>query len=352
MHLPYLKSSDEYGQVLSFLNDGQTADSVPHVDRLARAGTPAVQMPDLIDTGNSDDLFGADDLANMQSGEGIKIASTSGAPLVDDLFGDNLGGGVASGQQKNGDDPFADVSFHTSNEKALEADHFSGMTFDKTDATEVHLAVDRTGPELFDMFGPSVEVPQDPNNPRKEIHDLMNSLSLNGNDSSKKQNGSSRGTYPDMFQESTIDPHQASNDALNSIFSSQAGGANSNPMFPLGAMQYNLPPGFVLNQSFAPQALNYNAMGNMFAQQQFFATLSSYQQLATMHPSTSASHPADSAGGYGSALPDIFNPSISNQAPTSLMNTSKKEDTKAFDFISVSLVLMYFNFSIITLKMH
>ncbi|XP_009609485.1 protein MODIFIED TRANSPORT TO THE VACUOLE 1 isoform X1 [Nicotiana tomentosiformis] len=331
---PQASLREKANKVLSLLNDGQTADSVPHVDRSAMAGAPVVQMPDLIDTGNSDDLFGADDLANMQSGEGIKIASTSGAPLVDDLFGDNLGGGVASGQQKNGDDPFADVSFHTSNEKALEADHFSGMTFDKTDATEVHLAVDRTGPELFDMFGPSVEVPQDPNNPRKEIHDLMNSLSLNGNDSSKKQNDSSRGTYPDMFQESTIDPHQASNDALNSIFSSQAGGANSNPMFPLGAMQYNLPPGFVLNPSFAPQALNYNAMGNMFAQQQFFATLSSYQQLATMHPSTSASHAADSAGGYGSALPDIFNPSISNHSPTSLMNTSKKEDTKAFDFIS------------------
>lgn len=128
MYLPYLKSSDEYGQVLSLLNDGQTADSVPHVDRSAMAGAPVVQMPDLIDTGNSDDLFGADDLANMQSGEGIKIASTSGAPLVDDLFGDNLGGGVTSGQQKNDDDPFADVSFHTSNEKALEADHFSGMT--------------------------------------------------------------------------------------------------------------------------------------------------------------------------------------------------------------------------------
>ncbi|XP_016455936.2 protein MODIFIED TRANSPORT TO THE VACUOLE 1-like isoform X2 [Nicotiana tabacum] len=300
---PQASLREKANKVLSLLNDGQTADSVPHVDRSAMAGAPVVQMPDLIDTGNSDDLFGADDLANMQSGEGIKIASTSGAPLVDDLFGDNLGGGVASGQQKN-------------------------------DATEVHLAVDRTGPELFDMFGPSVEVPQDPNNPRKEIHDLMNSLSLNGNDSSKKQNGSSRGTYPDMFQESTIDPHQASNDALNSIFSSQAGGANSNPMFPLGAMQYNLPPGFVLNPSFAPQALNYNAMGNMFAQQQFFATLSSYQQLATMHPSTSASHAADSAGGYGSALPDIFNPSISNHSPTSLMNTSKKEDTKAFDFIS------------------
>ncbi|XP_009609486.1 protein MODIFIED TRANSPORT TO THE VACUOLE 1 isoform X2 [Nicotiana tomentosiformis] len=300
---PQASLREKANKVLSLLNDGQTADSVPHVDRSAMAGAPVVQMPDLIDTGNSDDLFGADDLANMQSGEGIKIASTSGAPLVDDLFGDNLGGGVASGQQKN-------------------------------DATEVHLAVDRTGPELFDMFGPSVEVPQDPNNPRKEIHDLMNSLSLNGNDSSKKQNDSSRGTYPDMFQESTIDPHQASNDALNSIFSSQAGGANSNPMFPLGAMQYNLPPGFVLNPSFAPQALNYNAMGNMFAQQQFFATLSSYQQLATMHPSTSASHAADSAGGYGSALPDIFNPSISNHSPTSLMNTSKKEDTKAFDFIS------------------
>ncbi|XP_060186781.1 protein MODIFIED TRANSPORT TO THE VACUOLE 1 isoform X2 [Lycium barbarum] len=317
-------------QVLSLLNDGQTADSVAHVDRSAKAGNPAVQMPDLMDTDNSDDLFGANDLANMQSGEGIKIASTSATPLIDDLFADNLGGG----QHKHDDDPFADVSFHTSNEKAPEADLFSGMTVDKSDATEVHSAVNKKGPELFDVFGPSVEVSQEPNNnPRNEVPDLMNNLFLNGNESSKKQNGSSGGTpYQNIFQESTIDPrHQASNDALNSILSSQAGGANANPMFPLGAMQYNLPPGFVLNPSFAPQDLNYNAMGNILAQQQFLATLSNYQQLGSVHPSSSASHAAE---GYDSALPDIFNANISNQTPTSLMNTSKKEDTKAFDFIS------------------
>ncbi|XP_059308350.1 protein MODIFIED TRANSPORT TO THE VACUOLE 1 isoform X1 [Lycium ferocissimum] len=327
---PQASLREKANKVLSLLNDGQTADSVAHVDRSAKAGNPAVQMPDLIDTDNSDDLFGANDLANMQSGEGIKIASTSATPLIDDLFADNLGGG----QHKNDDDPFADVSFHTSNEKAPEADLFSGMTVDKSDATEVHSAVNKKGPELFDIFGPSVEVSQEPNNnPRNEVPDLMNDLSLNGNESSKKQNGSSGATpYQNMFQESTIDPrHQASNDALNSILSSQAGGANANPMFPLGAMQYNLPPGFVLNPSFAPQDLNYNAMGNILAQQQFLATLSNYQQLGSVHPSSSASH---AAGGYDSALPDIFNANISNQTPTSLMNTSKKEDTKAFDFIS------------------
>ncbi|XP_060186780.1 protein MODIFIED TRANSPORT TO THE VACUOLE 1 isoform X1 [Lycium barbarum] len=327
---PQASLREKANKVLSLLNDGQTADSVAHVDRSAKAGNPAVQMPDLMDTDNSDDLFGANDLANMQSGEGIKIASTSATPLIDDLFADNLGGG----QHKHDDDPFADVSFHTSNEKAPEADLFSGMTVDKSDATEVHSAVNKKGPELFDVFGPSVEVSQEPNNnPRNEVPDLMNNLFLNGNESSKKQNGSSGGTpYQNIFQESTIDPrHQASNDALNSILSSQAGGANANPMFPLGAMQYNLPPGFVLNPSFAPQDLNYNAMGNILAQQQFLATLSNYQQLGSVHPSSSASHAAE---GYDSALPDIFNANISNQTPTSLMNTSKKEDTKAFDFIS------------------
>lgn len=322
-------------KVLSLLNDGQTADSVDHLDMSAKAGKPAVQMPDLIDTDSSDYLFGGDDLANMQNCEGIKIVS-SATPLVDDLFGDNLVGGLSSGQQKNDDDPFADVSFHTSIERAPEADLFSGMTVDKSDATNVLLDVNKNGPRLFDIFGPNVEVPQEPNIPRKEVPDLMNSLSLNGSELSMKQNGSSgRTPYQNTFQGSTIDHHhEASNDSLNSTLSSQAGGANANPMFPLGAMQYNLPPGFMLNSSFAPQALNYNAMGNIFAQQQLLATLSSYQQLGNVHPSTSASHAADSAEGYGSALPDIFNASISNQTPTSLMNTSKKEDTKAFDFIS------------------
>ncbi|KAK4706316.1 hypothetical protein R3W88_034125 [Solanum pinnatisectum] len=333
---PQASLREKANKVLSLLNDGQTAGAEAHVDRSANACNPAVQMPDLIDTDNSDYLFGADDLANMQSSEGIKIASTSATPLMDDLFGDHSGSSFSSGQKKNDDDPFADVSFHTSNEKAPEADLFSGMIVDKSDATEIHSVNNRNGPELFDIFGPSVEVPQEPNNSRKDVPDLMNSLSLNGNESSMKQNGSSGATpYQNIFQEPTIDPrHQASNDAMNSILSSQAGVANANPMFPLGAMQYNLPPGFVLNPSFAPQALNYNAMGNIFAQQQLLATLSSYQQLGSMHPSTSASHAADSAEVYGSALPDIFNASISNQTPTSLMNTSKKEDTKAFDFIS------------------
>ncbi|KAK4356030.1 hypothetical protein RND71_025001 [Anisodus tanguticus] len=334
---PQASLREKANKVLSLLNDGQTADSVAHVDRSAKAANPAVQMPDLIDTDNSDDMLGADDFANMQSDEGVTIASTSATPLIDGLYGDNMAVGLSSSQQKNDDDPFADVSFHTSNEKAPEADLFSGMTVDKSEATEIHSAVNRNGPELFDIFGPSVEVSQESNNPRKEVPDLMNSLSLNGNESSKKQNGSSGGTpYQNIFQESTtIDPrHQASNDALNNILSSQAGGANAKPMFPLGAMQYNLPPGFVLNPPFAPQALNYNAMGNIFAQQQLLATLSSYQQLGNLHPSTSASHASDSAEGCGSALPDIFSASISNQTPTSLMNTLKKEDTKAFDFIS------------------
>ncbi|CAN4106414.1 unnamed protein product [Withania somnifera] len=323
-------------QVLSLLNDGQTADSVDHVDRSVKAGNPAVQMVDLIDTDSSDYLFGADDLANMQSGEGIKIESTSATPLMDDLFGDNLVGCLSSGQQKNDDDPFADVSFHTSNERAPEADLFSGMTVGKSDATDVYSAINRNGGKLFDIFDPSVEVPQEFNNPRKDVPDLMNSLSLNGSESSMQQNGCSGGTsYQNISQESTIDPRcQASIHALIRVPSSQAGGANANPTFPLGAMQYNLPPGYMLNPSFAPQALNYNTTGNVFAQQQLLATLKSYQPLANIHPSTSASHAAESAEGYGSALPDIFNASISNQTPTSLMNTLKKEDTKAFDFIS------------------
>ncbi|CAN4106413.1 unnamed protein product [Withania somnifera] len=333
---PQASLREKTNKVLSLLNDGQTADSVDHVDRSVKAGNPAVQMVDLIDTDSSDYLFGADDLANMQSGEGIKIESTSATPLMDDLFGDNLVGCLSSGQQKNDDDPFADVSFHTSNERAPEADLFSGMTVGKSDATDVYSAINRNGGKLFDIFDPSVEVPQEFNNPRKDVPDLMNSLSLNGSESSMQQNGCSGGTsYQNISQESTIDPRcQASIHALIRVPSSQAGGANANPTFPLGAMQYNLPPGYMLNPSFAPQALNYNTTGNVFAQQQLLATLKSYQPLANIHPSTSASHAAESAEGYGSALPDIFNASISNQTPTSLMNTLKKEDTKAFDFIS------------------
>nr|GMD12739.1 Tubulin beta-1 chain [Ipomoea batatas] len=61
----------------------------------------------------------------------------------------------------------------------------------------------------------------------------------------------------DFLPNSNPNPgHMVSNDVFNSMPPSQIYGSSTLPMFPLGAMAYNMPPGFVLNPSFAVQALN------------------------------------------------------------------------------------------------
>nr|GME20525.1 Tubulin beta-2 chain [Ipomoea batatas] len=61
----------------------------------------------------------------------------------------------------------------------------------------------------------------------------------------------------DFLPNSNPNPgHMVSNDVFNSMPPSQISGSSTLPMFPLGAMAYNMPPGFVLNPSFAVQALN------------------------------------------------------------------------------------------------
>nr|GMD16211.1 tubulin beta-5 chain [Ipomoea batatas] len=67
----------------------------------------------------------------------------------------------------------------------------------------------------------------------------------------------------DFLPNSNPNPgHMVSNDVFNSMPPSQISGSSTLPMFPLGAMAYNMPPGFVLNPSFVVQALNKGSLGN------------------------------------------------------------------------------------------
>ncbi|XP_019184221.1 PREDICTED: VHS domain-containing protein At3g16270 [Ipomoea nil] len=333
---PQASLREKANKVLSLLDLGQgtsqTVESVAHSDKLAN--TETVQMPDLIDTGDSDDLFDTDGSVQMQNNENVANTSSPTAPLIDDLFG--IGTDLNTSEQKNDDDPFADVSFHSSNDKEHESDLFSGMTFDKPGSAEVRPVPSGNGPEPFDIFGSSSDITKEESVPQKDVHDLMSGLSLNQYESSTRPNGSSGGTtLENILPNSNPNPgHNVSNDVFNSMPPSQISGSSTIPMFPLGAMAYNMPPGFMLNPSFASQALNTGAMGNLFAQQQFLAAMSTFQQMGSLQQTASVNPASGSNGGYNSALPDIFNANIPNQTPTSLMNSQKKEDTRAFDFIS------------------
>ncbi|KAJ6715310.1 hypothetical protein OIU85_026780 [Salix viminalis] len=268
-----------------------------------KAEAAHVQMPDLIDTGDSDDFFGTDDSIKKQSEQLIVNPMTSATPLIDDLFGDNVGTSVSTGEQKN-EDPFADVSFHTSEGGEHEDDLFSGMTFD-----------DKPG-----------------------VSDLMAGMSINENVSKTKLQVASPAVLTEsLFSDLTSNPsHQVTNDALNGSLGLSVTGVNVNPLYPSGTVPYNMHPGIMLNSAFQSQPMNYAAMGNFLAQQQFLATMSNIQHLSNLNvQNAGVSHASGTdGGGYSSAHPDIFQSNFPNQVPTSTMNNSKKEDTRAFDFIS------------------
>ncbi|KAI8009879.1 Protein MODIFIED TRANSPORT TO THE VACUOLE 1 [Camellia lanceoleosa] len=60
----------------------------------------------------------------QKSDQHILEQKTATVPIFDDLFGDSLGTGVSASEHKNDDDPFADVSFHTNDDKEHVTDIF------------------------------------------------------------------------------------------------------------------------------------------------------------------------------------------------------------------------------------
>ncbi|XP_059645229.1 protein MODIFIED TRANSPORT TO THE VACUOLE 1-like [Cornus florida] len=331
---PQASLREKTEKVLSLLGGDRTGSRMGHSEKPVKVETAAFQMPNLIDTGDSDDFHGTKNSMEEQSDQSIANPTTSTTAVIDDLFGDSLVVGMRNSEQKNDDDPFADVSFHTS----YKGDLFSGMDVDKAGAAEIHTATNKNEAEIFDIFGSNSQLPQEDANHKKDVHDLVAGLSINENTLVTKQNrASSHGALSEIFPDSTMNPtHPVSNDVLNSIFGSQAAGMNANTMFPLGPIPYNLPSGIMLNPVFPSQPMNYGAMGNLFAQGQFLTTMSNFQQLGNLPMQDAGVSPAagTKGGALPSPLPDIFNPSIPTQTPSSMLSSSKKEDTRAFDFIS------------------
>ncbi|KAF2323438.1 hypothetical protein GH714_035455 [Hevea brasiliensis] len=326
-------------KVLSLLGGEQAGGLMGNLEKSVKAETISFQMPDLIDTGDSNDFFETNDSTKEPIDQNTANLTTSTSHSIDDLFGDNYGDGGNSREQKTDDNPFADVSFHTSESREHVDDLFSGMTVDSKPGTnENHMTTNKNGPEPFDIFGSNSELTQEQGNRKMDVNDLMAGMSINENVSKMNQSGATSGLLPESIftDSSNHSGHQLSNDALTSILGSQVTGMNANSIFPSGTMQQNIPPGFMLNPAFHTQHVNYGAMGNFLAHQQFLATMSNFQHLNNLNAQNlGVSHAVGTNGvGYSSVLPDIFQSNYPNQAPSSLMNNSKKEETRAFDFIS------------------
>ncbi|KAK7389569.1 hypothetical protein VNO78_24721 [Psophocarpus tetragonolobus] len=317
-------------KVFGMLGGGQPNSSAIDSEKAVKTeNATAAELPDLIDTGDSNDYTGTDD--TLKSTTDRNIANlTSSTPLVDDLFGDFSGSIGASEELKNDDDPFADVSFHSSENKEHTDDLFSGMTIgnEKQGNHESHKQGNVADPQLFDIFASNSEQ----GNHKELVNDLMASLSMDGNTSSIKQKGASLSLQSEsLFSGSNSNvPDNTSGGMLGS----QPMGFNVNPMFPTGPLPYNnIQPSFMLNQPYSSQPLNYGAMGTLLAQQQFLATMANFQHLSNANMQDGGV--AQMAGPNGrSPLPDIFQPNFQTQTPSAMINTSRKEETKAFDFIS------------------
>ncbi|XAR67693.1 hypothetical protein NMG60_11002564 [Bertholletia excelsa] len=339
---PQASLRDKSNKVLGLLDGEQVQSGTGHKENAVKAESTTVRMPDLIDIGCHDDSNNTEDFIEMQNDEHIVDSKTSTAPTIDDLFVDSLGPSFTStsaSEHKNNDDPFADVSFHSNESKGQMGDIFSGMSLNKPGAGEVDIAVNGNGSEPFGVFGPDPKIFHEEQNCGKGIHELVAGLSINENDTVTQQKETHLGgLFETHFAESSVNPNpQESDNVLNGVLGS---GMNVNSMFPLGSMAYNIPSGLMFNPAFLPQPMNYGMMGNFFTQQQLLATMSNFQQVGNLQPQTAGVSPASGTkgGAYSSPLPDIFNPYIPTQAPSSMMSSSKKEETKAFDFISDHLV--------------
>ncbi|KAI9109525.1 hypothetical protein K1719_019579 [Acacia pycnantha] len=248
------------------------------------------ELPSLIDTGDPNDCYGQDN-ATKNPNDHNEVNFTSPTPLVDDLFGD-FGSSVQGSEPKNEEDPFADVSFHTNESKEHTDGLFSGMV---------------VGDKQVD-----------------------NVLGNRKNTSSTKQQLNSATNLNNH-----VTPHHPDN-ILGGILGSQVTGYNINPMLSTGHMPYGIQPGIMTNhknQLYSTQPLNYGAVGNLLAQQQFLATMANFQHInnVNMHDASVA----QIGGAKGTTpLPDIFQSNFASQAPSSVINNSKKEENKAFDFIS------------------
>ena len=296
-----------------------------------------IQMPDLLDTSDAGDYGGTD--------KSLEVENLSSVPLVDDLFGGGLNTVTSTSELKNDDDPFSDVLFHTTETRENPDDLFSGMNFENdqvTDENKKPTSEQKNEPGVFDIFGSSSE-PAVQEHARKDVIDLMSGLSIHEDALKNKDKGDSKDSLSEsLFSVSSQPNHQnqVPHDSLTGTYSSPMVGTNMNATFFPG-MPY-LPSGMMFNPAFSSQPMGYAPTGNFFTQQQLLSAMSNYQQFGNPNLQSSG-------GGYSSPLPDIFQPNLAAQSPSSVMNSSKKEDTRAFDFISVSLISLNFLLIFVTL---
>ncbi|XP_057519083.1 protein MODIFIED TRANSPORT TO THE VACUOLE 1-like [Amaranthus tricolor] len=326
---PQSSLREKANRVLSLLGgdkNGYTSEKATKVEK--------VEMPDLIDTGY-DDLLGQD-LKNNHNDQPSSNNQLPSSLLIDDLFGDAANNDLSKTELRNEDDPFADVSFHTSEDKDPSNDLFAGMTTVGKDSGSAEVPRSDTL-DPFDIFGSSEPV-QTQEIHANDVNNAMASLSIGGSGSMTSENKTNTTPIPgSIFSDSNLNPSSQDLNNVLSGFDTQKATPTTNSMFPMGPIPYNIPPGMLLNQYYPAATANANPMfpmGGLLAPQQFMAAMANFQTLSNLNShNVSGGNAAATLGGSVSPIPDIFNANMPAQTSTATMNTPK-EDTKAFDFIT------------------
>lgn len=294
-------------------------------------------MPDLIDTGDQDDP-GAQNSA--QEGSERIMGNSTFTSSVDDLLGGEPIADISTTTSNgNGGDPFADVSFHETADTKDTNDLFSGMTVEEKATAALHDSSSINKNELSDIFGSSPEpFFQERVEDKGTVNDLMAGLNLNGTAQAQpgiKTESNNTVNVSQLFDMNSQTTNVANSAAMTGILGQSFYQQQQVPL------QYNLPSQMLLNPAFAGQQLNYGAMSVLLAQQQQLLQNLGNFNAGLGHSSLNAMN-----SGNASVLPDIFNSSNQPQH-VAVMSNSKKDETKAFDFVSVcafimSLIYSYF----------
>ncbi|KAL6850227.1 hypothetical protein ACP4OV_020854 [Aristida adscensionis] len=320
--LPQVSLREKASKVLNLLVGEQPAGTTTNISATKTAMSPPVQMPDLIDTGDQDDP-GTQSLE--QESNGHITGNNAYVSSVDDLLGGEPIADISVTTDGNGSDPFADVSFHDAETKETN-DLFSGLTVEEKTSTDTHGNSQLNQNELPDIFGSNPDpFIQGSVTDKGTVGDLMAGLNLNGTAQSqpavKTEPNSNLGSSQ-FFDTNNQTSNVAGASALNGIL-------GQNSLYQQATMQYSLPQHMLLNQSFPGQQLNYSAMGILLAQQQQLLQNYGNFNAGLGHTSFNSMNSANA-----SVLPDIFNASNQPQNHVAVMSNSKKDDTKAFDFVS------------------
>lgn len=321
---------------------GEQATGTTHFSAAKAAVPPPVQMPDLIDTGDQDDLGTQ---SSGQESNGQSTGNNAYVSSVDDLLGGEPIADTTATVDSNGSDPFADVSFHEAETKETN-DLFSGLTVEEKSSASMQDSSSSNKNELPDIFGSNPDpFSQGSVTDQGAVNDLMAGLNLNGTGQAQpagKAEPNSNLNGSQFFDTNNQSSQVAGAAALNGILCQNSFYQQQQVPLP-----YSLPQHMMLNQSFPGQQLNYSAMGMLIAQQQQLL-----QNFGNFNAGLGNSSFNSINSGNASVLPDIFNSTNQPQNHVAVMSNSKKDDTKAFDFVSVciSVYLLRFLHSLYNLK--